>query len=179
MSAEYKKQFNLVWLEQAAMNDTQALAMPAEKAAQFNIKTISDLVTHAAELTIIGPPEFEEREDGIPGMKTVYGDFQLKRYIPVDPGLRYQGLMSGQADVVVAFSTDWQIAENKLVLMEDDKGLWPPYHVAPVVRGEVLEANPSIPAILNPLAPVLTTEEMQRLNLEAGSKQRAPDGRGA
>lgn len=174
VAKEYKAQFNLIWLDQAAMNDTQALAMTKPKAEQYKIKTISDLVTHASELSIIGPPEFEEREDGLPGMKTGYGDFQLKRYIPVDPGLRYQGLMSGEADVVVAFSTDWQIAENDLVLIEDDKGLWPPYHVAPVVRGEVLEQNPSLPAILNSLAPVLTTEVMQRLNLEAGARERAP-----
>jgi osmoprotectant transport system substrate-binding protein len=171
---EYKKQFNLIWLDQAAMNDTQALAMPADKADKLGIKTISDLVSKASQLVMIGPPEFEERQDGIPGMKTTYGDFQLKRFIPVDPGLRYEGLMKGDADVVVAFSTDWQIAANKLVLLQDDKGLWPPYNVAPVVRSSVLDANPQIRDILNQLAPRLTTEATQALNLEVGSKQRTP-----
>lgn len=174
VSDAYKKQFNLIWLDQAAMNDTQALAMPADKAQTLGIKTISDMVAKAGQLVMIGPPEFEEREDGLPGMKTKYGDFQLKRYIPVDPGLRYQGLMNGDADVVVAFSTDWQITANKLVLLQDDKGLWPPYHVAPVVRASVLDANPQIADVLNRLAPRLTTEATQALNLEVGSKQRQP-----
>jgi osmoprotectant transport system substrate-binding protein len=171
---EYKKQFNLIWLDQAAMNDTQALAMPADKADKLGIKTLSDMAAKADQLVIIGTPEFEEREDGLPGVKKAYGDFQLKRFIPVDPGLRYEGLMKGDADVVVAFSTDWQIAANKLVLLQDDKGLWPPYHVAPVVRGPVLEAKPQIRDILNRLAPRLTTEATQVMNLEVGSKQRAP-----
>ncbi|HZQ10139.1 MAG TPA: glycine betaine ABC transporter substrate-binding protein [Anaerolineae bacterium] len=171
---EYKKQFNLVWLDPAPMNDTQALAMKKDVAAKLGIKTISDMAAQASNLTMIGPPEFEQREDGLPGIQKAYGNFQLKQYIPVDPGLRYQGLVNGQADVVVAFSTDGEIAAYDLVVLQDDKGLFPPYQIAPVVRQQALDANPKIAEVLNKLAPLLDDATMQRLNNEVSGKKREP-----
>lgn len=168
------KQFNLVWLTPAPMNNTQALAMKREVAEAKGIKTISDMAAQASELTMIGPPEFEQREDGLPGISKAYGDFQLKAYIPVDAGLRYEGLVNGLADVVVAFGTDGQIAANDLVLLEDDKGLFPPYQIAPVVRQQAIDANPKITEALNKLAPLLTDETMQRLNYEVDGNKREP-----
>jgi len=171
---EYKKQFNLAWLTPAPMNNTQALAMKKDVAAAKGIKTISDMAAQASELTMIGPPEFEQREDGLPGISKAYGNFQVKAYIPVDPGLRYEGLMNGQADVVVAFGTDGQIAADNLILLQDDKGLFPPYQIAPVVRQQALDANPKMTELLNSLAPLLTDETMQRLNFEVDGKKREP-----
>jgi osmoprotectant transport system substrate-binding protein len=170
----YKEQFNLVWLDPAPMNNTQALAMTQEGAKKFGIKTISDLAAKASELTLIGPPEFQVREDGLPGIQKVYGDFQLKDYKAVDPGLRYKGLVDGQADVTVAFGTDGEISAFDLVLLEDDKKLFPPYQIAPVVRQQALEEAPQIADVLNALAPQLTDATMQRLNYEVSGKQREP-----
>lgn len=171
---QYKKQFNLAWLTPAPMNNTQALAMKEDVAAAKGIKTISDMVAQADQLTMIGPPEFEQREDGLPGLSKAYGDFKLKAYIPVDPGLRYEGLMNGQADVVVAFGTDGQIAADNLVLLQDDKGLFPPYQIAPVARQQALDANPKIAELLNKLAPLLTDDTMQQLNFEVDGNKREP-----
>ncbi len=170
----YKQKFNLVWLQPAPMNNTQALAMTQAGAKQYGIQTISDLVAKAGELTLIGTPEFEVREDGLPGLKRVYGDFKVKKYIPIDPGLRYQTLRDGQADVAEAFSTDGEISAFNLVVLKDDKGLFPPYQVAPVVRQETLDANPQLRDVLNSLAPKLTDGVMRRLNYEVSGKQREP-----
>ncbi|HEX9012263.1 MAG TPA: glycine betaine ABC transporter substrate-binding protein [Anaerolineaceae bacterium] len=170
----YQKQFNLVWLDQSAMNDTQALAMTKAGADKFGIKTFSDLAAKADQLVMVGPPEFQEREDGLPGMMKVYGNFKLKQYKAVDPGLRYQALTSGQADVVVAFSTDGEISAFNLVLLQDDKHMFPPYHVAPVVRQQVLTANPKIAELLNALAPKITDSVMSALNYEVSGKKREP-----
>lgn len=170
----YKQQFNLVWLDPAPMNDTQALAMKKDVAAAKGIKTISDMAAQASQLTMIGPPEFEQREDGLPGISKAYGNFKLKAYIPVDPGLRYEGLVNGQADVVVAFGTDGQLAAFDLLTLQDDKGLFPPYQIAPVVRQQALDANPKIAEVLNKLAPLLTDATMQRLNYEVDGKKREP-----
>ncbi|NJN56824.1 MAG: quaternary ammonium transporter [Leptolyngbyaceae cyanobacterium SL_5_9] len=170
----YKEQFNLIWLEPSPMNNTQALAMTQEGSDSLGVKTISDLAAQAGELTMIGPPEFEAREDGLPGIKAVYGDFELEEYKAVDPGLRYQALVDGEADVAVAFSTDGEIAAFDLVLLEDDKQLFPPYQVAPVVRQEALDANPGIADALNELSPLLTNEVMQQLNYEVSGNQREP-----
>jgi osmoprotectant transport system substrate-binding protein len=170
----YKEKFNLVWLEPAPMNNTQALVMSQEGSKKYGLKKISEMAAKASELTMIGPPEFEVREDGLPGLKKAYGNFKIKKFIPADPGLRYQTLNNGQADVAVAFGTDGEISALKLIVLEDDKKLFPPYQVAPVVRQEVLEKQPGIRDALNAIAPKLTNETMQRLNYEVSGKKREP-----
>lgn len=174
VKAEYEEQFDLVWLDPAPMNNTQALAMTRDRAAELGITTFSDMVANAGQLVLVGPPEFAEREDGIPGLQRVYGDFQFNDFLTVDPGLRYQALLNGEADVVVAFGTDGELAAYDLISLIDDKGLYPPYQVAPVVRGEFLSANANVADILNELAPLLTDATMQRLNNEVSGNAREP-----
>ncbi|MFE4107208.1 glycine betaine ABC transporter substrate-binding protein [Almyronema epifaneia] len=174
VSQQYQQKFNLVWLEPAPMNNTQALAMTRPASQQLGITTISEMAAQASDLIMIGPPEFEVREDGLPGLKQAYGDFELEAYKAVDAGLRYQGLVDGEADVAVAFATDGEISAFDLVLLEDDQNLFPPYQVAPVVRQEALEANPEIADVLNRLAPLLTDETMQQLNYQVSGEGQEP-----
>jgi osmoprotectant transport system substrate-binding protein len=174
VKAAYQEQFDLVWLEPAPMNNTQALAMTKARAAELGITTFSDMVANASQLVLIGPPEFAEREDGIPGLKQVYGDFEFADFLTVDPGLRYQSLLNGEADVVVAFGTDGELAAYDLQSLIDDKGLYPPYQVAPVIRQAALDANPEVADILNKVAPLLTDATMQRLNNEVSGNGREP-----
>ena len=174
VSKEYKSQFNLVWLDPAPMNNTQALAMTKDGSAKVGVTTISQMAAKASELRMIGPPEFAEREDGLPGIKKAYGEFNLRQYIAVDPGLKYKGLVDGQADVAVAFGTDGEISAFNLVVLQDDKNLFPPYPVAPVVRQQTLDANPKIKDQLNKLAPKLSDDTMRRLNNEVSGNQKEP-----
>ena len=83
-------------------------------------------------------------------------------------------MLKGEADVVTAFGTDGQLSAFNLVLLKDDKGLSPPYQVAPVVRQQALEANPGVRDALNALAPKLTDNTMRRLNYEVDGKKREP-----
>jgi osmoprotectant transport system substrate-binding protein len=175
VSTQYEEQFNLIWLEPAPMNNTQALAMTQEKSRELGITKISEFAEQAENLTLIGPPEFEVREDGLPGLQSAYGDFQLKSYKAVDPGLRYKGLIDGEADVAVAFGTDGEISAYDLVVLEDDQQLFPPYQVAPVVRQELLDANPEVATILNDLSPVITDEVMQDLNYRVSGGEQEPE----
>ncbi|MEN6481140.1 MAG: glycine betaine ABC transporter substrate-binding protein [Anaerolineaceae bacterium] len=170
----YLQKYNMVWLNPSPMNNTQALAMTRARAQELGIVTISDMATKAGELIMAGAPEFQEREDGLPGIKKVYGDFNLKEYKSVDSGLRYQALVEGQADVVVAYGTDGEIAAYDLVLLQDDKAMFPPYQVAPVVRKAVLDENPAIADLLNTLSAKLTDAVMQGLNYEVSGNQREP-----
>lgn len=171
---QYQEQFDLVWLEPAPMNNTQALAMTQEQSEALGITTISEMAAKADQLTMVGPPEFEVREDGLPGLKSAYGDFSLAAYKAVDPGLRYTALVDGEADVAVAFGTDGEIAAYDLIVLADDQNLFPPYQVAPVVRQEILDAYPTLANTLNAIAPLLTNETMQQLNYEVSGNQREP-----
>lgn len=168
----YRDQFKLTWLDPAPMNNTQALAMTRVRATELGITTISDMAAKASELAMIGAPEFSTREDGLLGIQKAYNNFQLRNYVAVDSGLRYQGLVNGQADVVVAYGTDGEISKFDLVVLEDDKKLFPPYQVAPVVRQAALDANPKIREVLNVLAPKITDDTMRRLNYEVTGNKR-------
>jgi osmoprotectant transport system substrate-binding protein len=174
VAGAYRQKFKLVWLQPAPMNNSQALVVTRETADRLGLQTISQLVPQTQSLTLIGPPEFAAREDGLPGLRRVYGDFQFKQFIPVDSGLRYQALLSGQADVAVGFATDGEIAASKLVVLKDDRQLFPPYQVAPVVRQQTLTAYPQVRGLLDALAPKLTDEVMQQLNFAVSGKQQEP-----
>ena len=165
VKAQYKDQFDLVWLDQSPMNDTQALAVTADFAKEHNLATISDLVALASSVDLVfsAPVDFEERDDGLKGLRATYGDFPAT-VNGVAPGIKYQALVDGDANVVLAFSTDAEIGFNDLVVLEDDKNLWPPYHVAPVVRQAALDANPAIADALNAVAQSITTEVQIGLN---------------
>jgi osmoprotectant transport system substrate-binding protein len=171
---EYQEQFDLVWLEPAPMNNTQALAMTEEKVDELGIRTISDFAAQADDLVLIGPPEFEVREDGLPGLREAYGDFNLEEYKAVDAGLRYKGLIDGEADVAVAFGTDGEISAYNLVVLEDDQNLFPPYQIAPIVSQAALDQNPGIAGALNQLSPLLNDGVMRQLNFEVSGNQREP-----
>ncbi len=170
----YKQQFNFVWLDPAPMNNTNAFAMTQARSTALGIKSLSDLAAKANQVVMIGTAECPEREDCLKGLMTAYGPFKLKEYKAGDPGLRYQAINSGQADVTVAFSTDGEIAQYKLVVLKDDKGFFPNYALAPVVRQEVLDKNPKIKDALNKLAPKLTNEIMQGLNAQVTADKKEP-----
>jgi osmoprotectant transport system substrate-binding protein len=173
VKAQYKEQFNLVWLDQTPMNDSQALAVTRKFSEEYHITTISQLAALAStvDLTISAPSDFEERDDGLKGLQATYG---IKATVNgVAPGIKYQAFLDGDANVVLAFSTDAEIAINDLVVLEDDKGLWPPSHVAPVVRQEALDANAELAPALNALAPVLTTEKMIAMNARVVGDEKA------
>ena len=165
VKSEYEQQFNLTWLTPSPFNNTQALAMRKDVAAQYGIETYSDLAQNAPELILGGPAEFLEREDGIKGLQEAYGGFEFKEMKQLGTGsLRYQALMDGQVDVVVAFGTDGAIQGNDLLILEDDKVFYPIYNIAPVIRQDTLEMYPQIAQILNDFAPLLTDDIMSALN---------------
>ena len=91
------------------------------------VKNISDLAGKAQELTLYGSPECRRRLDCLLGLEQVYG-LKFKKFTPVAIEQRHEVLTSGRADVSIVFTTDPQIKRNGEVLLEDDKGMFPPYN---------------------------------------------------
>lgn len=104
--AGYEEQFQATWLEPSPFNNTNALAMTRAKAEELGIRTYSDLVPQSGTLRLGGPPEFPERED-TKGLVETYGfdpKFTGENFMQYDTGtLRYEELLAGNIDVVVAF----------------------------------------------------------------------------
>lgn len=162
---EYNKQFELTWLDSTQVNDRNGIAIRKETAQQYGIATMSDLQANAEKLKLCSQGEFEQREDGLPGLAKVYGEFNFASIKLYDSGLKYQILENGEADVCPAYSTDAQLVNtDKFAYLEDDKQFWPPYYMAPVVRNDALKENPEISEILNKVSAKLDTETMISLN---------------
>jgi len=87
----------------------------------------------------------------------------------------YQGVLQGEGDAGVGFTTDGQLASEELVVMEDPKSIWPFYYPAPVVRTEVLEQHPKMEGILNEVSKSLDAETMRQLNSQVDIEQEDPD----
>jgi osmoprotectant transport system substrate-binding protein len=170
----YEEKFNLVWLNPAPLNNTYTFVLKEETAEKFNLLTLSDLWARGSTLTFVGTPEFQVREDGLPGLESIYGKSPFKNYKAVDPGLRYEALRQGQADVVLGYATDGEIQDLNLKMLEDDRQFFPPYQVAPVVRRDLLERYPQVATVLNNLSPYLTNEVMQDLNDRVNAQKQEP-----
>lgn len=165
VKAEYEKQFQLTWLDYSQANDGQGLVIRTAVARKLGIKTISDLQEHAGELRFASQGEFNEREDGIPALEAAYGEFDWKSSKVYDNGLKYEVLSNDEADVAPVYTTEGQLVDGEqFTLLEDDKQVWPPYNLAPVVRDNVLEANPDIADILNEVSAKMDTESITKLN---------------
>jgi osmoprotectant transport system substrate-binding protein len=81
-------------------------------------------------------------------------------------------LLNGEADVTVGFTTDGDLTNPDLVLLQDDKKFWPPYFVAPVVRADILQKDPGIEKVLNEVSSKIDSKKMQQLNAEVDIKKR-------
>jgi osmoprotectant transport system substrate-binding protein len=170
----YEEQLKLTLLKPTAINNGYAIILLPEKAEEFKLKTLSDLGPASKDLTFGAEGTFGERKDGLPGLEKVYG-IKFKEFVQFAKlGIRYSALTSKQIDVSFGFSTDWQIEDNKLAVLEDDKGLFPPYYLVPVVRQDALAKNPKIAETLDKIAPLLTNEKMRALNAAVERDRKEP-----
>ena len=163
----YEEQFSLTWLDYAQANDGQGLFISKAASDEYGITTITDLQANAQNLRFASQGEFDEREDGLPGLEKIYGPFDWKSSKIYDNGLKYNVVENDEADVAPAYTTEGRLAEaDKFVLLEDDRQAWPPYNLAPVVRDDVLEEAPDIPEILHAVNAALDTETITALNAQ-------------
>ena len=158
----------LVWLNPSKANNTYSLAMNQDDAKKQGIVTISDLaakVKGGAKLTFASNAEFYARPDGLKPLEQSYGfEFPRDSVKRMDTGLVYQALKEKQVDVGLVFATDGRIPAFNFVVLKDDKGFFPNYALTPVVRKQVLDANPKLAEYLNALSAKLDDATMARLN---------------
>lgn len=161
---EYKNQFNIDWLDFSSTNDGMCLVISTATAQKYNIKTISDLQSHASELVFTTNGDFMERDDGMPALEETYGSFSWKDVKTCDTSLQYELLSNKQADVLPGATTNGKNVSDEYTVLEDDKQVWPPYNIIPIVRGDVLTENPDIADILNRISQAIDTETITELN---------------
>jgi osmoprotectant transport system permease protein len=149
-----------------------ALAMRAARARELGLRNLGELARLSPRLEIGGDYEFFQRPEWA-ALREAYG-FRFRRRRSMDPALMYAALAEGQVDVISAFSTDGRIAALDLVLLEDERGVIPPYDALVLASRRLAQEAPDALAALRGLAGTLDRETMQRANLAVDRDGRSP-----
>jgi len=157
---------DMTFFEPVGLNNTYAVGIPAALQADLGITKISELKEYAPDLVFASGHTFRTRvSDGYDALLELYG-LEFKGSEIMDSTLMYEASATGAVDVVVAFATDALLMKYDIVLLEDDLGLFPPYHGAPLCRNEVLTAYPELEEVLNLLSGKIDDTTMQGLNYQ-------------
>ena len=153
-------------LQYSAAEDKDSITVTQDTATKYNLKTIADLQSHAADLTVGAAPEFKTRKDGIPGLKSVY-DVTFGTFKPLDASVLPDSLKNGQIDAADIYTTDASIAANKFVALEDPKNLYVAQNVLPLISAK--KSTPGVESVLNAISAKLTTADLLDLNATVAS----------
>lgn len=167
------QRFDMELLAPMTYNNTYTLAVSKDFQEQYNVQTISDLKAVATAVNAGFTLEFNDREDGYKGIQKLY-DLSFPSIRTMEPKLRYQAIESGIINVMDAYSTDSEIRQYDLVVLEDDKGLFPPYQGAPLLRKETLEEHPGLKDALNVLGYLVDEDEMREMNYRVNAEGADP-----
>lgn len=167
VQTEFDKQFDQKWFEPYGFANSYAFTVTSDLAKKENLEKVSDVKPIASELNLGVDNAWLNREgDGYNGFIETY-DFEFGKAYPMQIGLVYKAVQSGNMDVVLAYTTDGRIKSYDLVNLEDDKSFFPPYDASPVANKDVLERFPEIESLLDRLAGTIDNETMIEMNYEA------------
>ncbi len=150
-------------------NNTYTLALDEAIAEELNVKTFSDFAKVSQDFTLGAVFEFIDRPDGLPGFQKEYG-LKFKDVKGMDHGIMYRSIGAKEVDVINSYTTDGQLQDYDLRVLEDDKSYFPPYHALPLVRKEALQEYPEIEEVLRQLEGIIDEEAMQKMNAKVDNE---------
>lgn len=171
---------DITWWARSPGNDTYAIAANRKAAEENGIETISDyakLVTsNPAAASMCSGPEFNSRDDGLPGLSKLYG-FTLpeaQRH-EVNDAVVYTELGSGKTcNYGSVASTDGRIPAQDLIVLKDDKSFFPIYNPAISIRTELAKKYPALEDVFTPIAEALDDKTLLALNEQVSVEGAAP-----
>ena len=166
LAAWLEKTHGIRLLGPLGFENAYALAMTRKKAEALGIRSIADLAAHAGDLTIAGDYEFFAR----PEWKAVRGAYGLRfrEQRTMQPDFMYRAVADGSVDVISAYSSAGQIAQDDLVTLADPKHVLPPYD-AVLLLAPKRARDEKIIAALRPLLGAIDVTVMREANLRGAS----------
>lgn len=163
LQKEYKDKYDMSWIGQYGFNNTYALIIREEAAKKYNLTKTSQLADVSDELVFGGNSDYIERKDGFHLLCDTYG-LKFKDVKDIDIGLKYEALKKGDIDVSNGFTTDAQLSNDNVRVLEDDKHLQVNYFCSNVVRNDTLKSHPRLEEEIMKLDNSITDKEMASLN---------------
>ena len=164
---------NIIWLEPANANNTEALAVRREFSEANNIKNMEDFARYVNEggtVKLICSASFAENIKGLRGFEEAYG-FHLSadQLIVLASGNTAEMLKAlvektNGVNVSLVYGTDGALDKMDLVVLNDPKSIPPVYLPAPVLQGALYEKYPEIEKPLNRLFQSLNEDNLRQLN---------------
>ncbi|MDK2882558.1 MAG: osmoprotectant transport system substrate-binding protein [Bacillota bacterium] len=171
---EMLKRYNIYTFPAYGYNNVYAIAVPRATAEKLNLKKVSDLKPYAKDMVLATDTTWQDYPgQGYKEFQQVYG-FKFKKAVPMDFGLMYRAIKSGEVDVICTYSTDGRNISHDLVILEDDKGFNPPYYGILIARSDMLEKYPEVKEALEPLGGLMDTETMTKLNARVDVDEEEP-----
>lgn len=171
---------NLRLLGKVGLNNTYSIGVTQQVIKQYGVSKISDLQPIAGKLNFGAEHEFYTAEGSMKYQPFVdfYGlRFQSAR--PVDVVLKYSAAEEGVFDVMVVYATDGLNKRAGLTILEDDRGFFPEYYGAFLVREDLFsdfyDAAPSLEQVLELLTDQVSSEDMVELTYAVDVAGRAID----
>jgi osmoprotectant transport system substrate-binding protein len=153
-------------LNPAPANDSDTVTVTEATAQRWNLKSIADLVPHAAEVKFGAPSEFLNREQGLPGLKAKYGlDIKGDNFVSISDGggpATVKALSGGTVTAANIFSTSPAIPANKFVVLTDPESNFLPGNVVPLLSSQKM--SDEIKTVLDAVSARLTTKGLTELN---------------
>ena len=172
-AAELDAANGIVWLKPAPANNTWAIALRKDVADAGKLASMEDLAKYIAEggeFKLAASAEFVESPAALPAFEAAYG-FSLNpdQTLVLAGGdtsatIRAAAEATSGVNAAMVYGTDGAIAALGLVVMTDSKGAQAVYEPAPTIRKAVLDANPQIRDLLEPVFASLDAATLQGLN---------------
>src|SRR6266508_945091 len=154
--------------------DGNAYAVTKATADRYNLKKLSDLTPVAPQLVFGAGPECKTYKFCLPGLQSVYGlHFKNTLVLDTDGPATRAAFKNGTIQVGLVFSTDADLQQLGLVVLEDDKHMIAADNVVPVVRTKVLTDD--LKSILNKVSAGLSTADLVNMNAKASLEHQDPD----
>jgi glycine betaine/choline ABC-type transport system substrate-binding protein len=162
----YALKHGLELLDPTPFSDTNAIAVPFLYAVENGVQSIPDLGKVSAQLTLGGPPQFQQSPTGMPALQTAYGVVPAA-FKPLEIGAQYQALDQGTVQAAVVNTTDPQLLSGSYPLLRDPQNLFGWGNVVPVASAQALDAEgPVFQATINRVSALLTLDAMRELNAQ-------------
>ncbi len=171
---QFRRKFGVSWLMPFGFNNSYAIAMDEQRAAELGIQRISDLIPYQDKLSAAVSYQFMKRDDGYVGLSEAYG-LKIGDIRTMDHGLAYEAIRSKQVDLVDTWTTDGKLRRFDVRVLEDDLRFFPPYDGAPIVNTKTLRKHPELERILNKLAFRLSDRKMSDYNYKVEGEGRGFD----
>lgn len=160
----FQEKYHMTYFPSYGFADTYAFMVTGKLARKENLKTVSDLKNLAPKMTVGADQIWVNRKgDGYTGFTQVYG-FQFEKVYPMQIGLVYSAVQSGEMNAVLGYSTDGRIKSYDLKVLKDNKQFFPPYNASPLATDKVLKEHPELKRVLLKLKGKISLTTMQTLN---------------